>query len=111
MFWARQLTIEWLNGTRISVRSGKSLLQMIVGSGIAHASSCGGRGQCATCRVRVISGAEHLKSPCGVERRRLTEQDLSPDIRLACQIFPRFDLVIEPVVPPRHNAPNPPAAS
>jgi ferredoxin len=61
--------------------------------------------------VRVIAGAEHLKSPGGIEKRRLAEQDLAPDIRLACQIFPRFNLVIEPLVIPRHNAPSPSATT
>jgi adenylate cyclase len=110
MFWQRQLTIAWPDGTRISVRSGRSLLQMIIGAGIAHASTCGGRGQCATCRVRILSGSDQLKSPKGIEKHRLSEADLAPDIRLACQIYPRFDLVIEPLVLPRHNAQIPPAA-
>ena len=107
MFWQRQLTIAWPDGTRISVRSGKSLLQMIIGAGITHASTCGGRGQCATCRVRILSGADRLKSPAGVEKQRLLEADFAPDIRLACQIYPRFDLTIEPLVSPRHNAQSP----
>ncbi len=35
--------------------------------GIPHASVCGGRGRCSTCRVRVIRGGEHLP---GRDRRR-----------------------------------------
>jgi adenylate cyclase len=111
MFRPRRLTIEWLDGTRIVVRSGKSLLQMILCSGRAHASTCGGRGQCSTCRVRVISGADRLRSPAGIERQRLLEADLAPDIRLACQVLPRFDLTIEPLVSPRHNAQSPPTTT
>ena len=43
-------------------------------------------GSCGTCRVRILSGAEHC-SPCLPEERDyLAGIDAPPDHRLACQV-------------------------
>ena len=41
------------------------------------------RGQCATCRVRVLSGA--LAPPGPMERATLAQHELDADVRLTCQ--------------------------
>lgn len=46
---------------------GQSMLEALRAAGIAHASVCGGRARCTTCRVRVGAGHEHLRAPQALE--------------------------------------------
>ncbi|TNF90970.1 MAG: adenylate/guanylate cyclase domain-containing protein [Gammaproteobacteria bacterium] len=106
---ARQLRI-WLQarrGTyRIShsdghkVRSlhGVSLLEALRNARIPHAAVCGGRARCTTCRVRVGIGLDQLETPNELESRALARIGAGPQIRLACQLYPRADLEITPLV-------------
>jgi len=86
---------------RVRVRPGTmSVLDASRSAGIAHASVCGGRGRCSTCRVRLGPGAEHLPPPDADELRVLKRVGASPGVRLACQIRPTTDLVVVPLLPP-----------
>lgn len=76
---------------------GKPLLDSLLAGGISLEHDCGGKLSCATCRVIVREGLEHL-SPSGdeeldmLERAGLTE----PGARLACQaIAGDADLAID----------------
>ena len=66
---------------------------------VPHASVCGGRGRCTTCRVAVHEGLEGLELPNEIERRALAMIGATAGIRLACQVRPRHDLVVEPILP------------
>lgn len=46
---------------------------------------CGGNGQCTTCRVQVRAGKENLTPINDKESRRLPDERLAADWRLACQ--------------------------
>jgi adenylate cyclase len=86
----------------VRVRPGTmSVLDASRSAGIAHASVCGGRGRCSTCRVRLGPGGEHLPPPDADELRVLNRVGASPGVRLACQIRPRTDLVVVPLLPPQ----------
>ncbi len=79
---------------------GLTLLEISRLSRIPHASVCGGRARCSTCRVQVVSGLEHLAPPGADEARALQRAGIqSPDIRLACQVRPRGDLSVITLVP------------
>ena len=79
---------------------GLTLLEISRLSRIPHASVCGGRARCSTCRVQVVNGLEHLAPPGADETRALQKAGIkSPDIRLACQVRPRGDLSIITLVP------------
>ena len=67
--------------------------------GIPHASVCGGRGRCSTCRVRLGKGAAALPPPSSEERRVLARIKAPADVRLACQIRPSADLTVTPLMP------------
>ena len=47
----------------VPVRPGMSVLEALRAARVAHASVCGGRGRCSTCRIRIDAGAEHLPPP------------------------------------------------
>ncbi len=46
---------------------------------------CGGNGQCTTCRVQVREGKQHLSPLNEKESKRLPDERLQADWRLACQ--------------------------
>lgn len=84
----------------VSVPVGFSILEASRQERIPHASVCGGRGRCSTCRVRVLAGSGPLPPPGPTESRVLTRLNAAPDVRLACQLRPVHDLSISPLIPP-----------
>jgi adenylate cyclase len=84
--------------------AGSSLLEAIRESGIAHASVCGGRARCTTCRVRIASGLQHLPPPAALETEALARIGADPNVRLACQVRPRADVWVTPLVPAHANS-------
>ncbi|UYN95181.1 MAG: adenylate/guanylate cyclase domain-containing protein [Enhydrobacter sp.] len=91
-FWQRRagvVRLDYGEGKRVSWPAGHSVLDMSRIAGIAHASVCGGRGRCSTCRVRV-GGADRALLPVpSAEERRVLDRIGAPDnVRLACQLRP-----------------------
>jgi adenylate cyclase len=66
---------------------------------IAHASVCGGRGRCSTCRVRVVTDPSALPAPSPAEQKVLQRVGAPPNVRLACQLRPTADLSVVPLLP------------
>ncbi|MBM3518850.1 MAG: 2Fe-2S iron-sulfur cluster binding domain-containing protein [Alphaproteobacteria bacterium] len=97
----RQLvTIRYPSGQRVAVQPGMTVLEASRSAGIPHASVCGGRGRCSTCRVRVGSGGEHLPPASEDELRVLQRVGAAANVRLACQIRPQRDLAVTPLLAP-----------
>jgi adenylate cyclase len=91
--------VGYPDGREVLVPLGVSLLEASRWAGIPHASVCGGRGRCSTCRVRVIRGEEHLPAATVDELRVLGRVGAPAHVRLACQVRPRRDLAVVPLVP------------
>jgi len=91
--------IAYPGGREILVPGGFTILEASRAAGIPHASVCGGRGRCSTCRVRVIRGEEHLPAATTDELRVLGRVGAPAHVRLACQVRPRRDLAVVPLVP------------
>jgi adenylate cyclase len=90
--WERRAGVVHLSyGERKSVSqpTGLSILEMSRISGIPHASVCGGRGRCSTCRVR-IGGDDRgkLEPPSAEEQKVLNRVGAPANVRLACQVRP-----------------------
>ena len=96
---SRSVRITYPGGQVVSVPKGFTILESSRQAGIAHASVCGGRGRCSTCRVRVLQGAHQLPPPEPAEARVLTRLGTAPNIRLACQLRPLHDLAVLPLLP------------
>jgi adenylate cyclase len=92
--------IHHSSGRVISAPVGHTLLEALRDAGIAHASVCGGRARCTTCRVRVGQGAKALAPPAPLEASALSRIHAEADVRLACQLRPVKSLHITPLVPP-----------
>jgi adenylate cyclase len=74
------------------VPKGLSVLEASLRNNVPHASVCGGRARCSTCRIRIIGDCEHLPEPSKREAFVLNRVGADPAIRLACQLRPETDL-------------------
>ncbi len=80
-------------GRREDIIPGESLLEAAQSAGVELVSICGGKGSCAGCRVRVISGK--LSSPTLEEESVFTPKELGEGYRLACQARPQGDVKVD----------------
>jgi adenylate cyclase len=94
-----RVRLRYPNGVTVSIAPGMSVLEASRAAGVPHASVCGGRGRCSTCRVRLGDGADRLPPPAPDEARVLARIGASDDVRLACQLRPRHDLAVVPLLP------------
>jgi len=92
--------IKHINGQLLDGRPGQTLLEIIRAHSIPHASLCGGRGRCTTCRVRVDEGLYGLEKPSALEQFALDRIGAAPNVRLACQLRPVLPIKIAPLLPP-----------
>jgi adenylate cyclase len=94
----------------VRVPRGWSVLEASRAHHIAHVSMCGGRARCSTCRVGILSGQADCPPPSDDERRTLLRIDAPEGTRLACQLRPRGDVCVVPLVTPaarpRRNSPH-----
>lgn len=94
----RAIRVTYPGGKVVSVPRGFTVLEASRWAAVPHASVCGGRGRCSTCRVRIVDGADDLPAPSEVERRTLARIGSPVNVRLACQLRPRGDVRVEPLV-------------
>jgi adenylate cyclase len=92
------------NGRVVPIRPGATVLETLRANGIAHASVCGGRARCTTCRVLVTKGLDRLPEPIGLEAKALARIGATPGMRLACQIRPSADISVMPLLAADANA-------
>jgi adenylate cyclase len=83
----------------VPVRQGMTVLEALRAARVRHASVCGGRGRCSTCRVHIDAGAQHLPPPQEHELRVLRRIAAPQSVRLACQLRPTADLAVTPLLP------------
>lgn len=88
----------------VKLRSGSSVLDLLKQENIPHASVCGGRGRCSTCRVRIDDGSDLIASPSGEEQKVLNRIGAPPNVRLACQIVPVNTISVTALLHPQASA-------
>ena len=87
------ISLSYGNGRTVRVPKGLSVLEASLRSNTPHASVCGGRARCSTCRIRVIGDCSELPAPSQREAFVLNRVGAAdPSIRLACQLRPTSDL-------------------
>ncbi|WP_417514374.1 adenylate/guanylate cyclase domain-containing protein [Minwuia sp.] len=93
------IVVHYPEDRRIAVEPGVTVLEASRRAGIPHASICGGRGRCSTCRVKIVEGREDLP-PMEASERRVLRRIGAPDgVRLACQLQPNQTLSVIPLLP------------
>jgi adenylate cyclase len=87
------VSLSYGNGRTVRVPKGLSVLEASLRNNVPHASVCGGRARCSTCRIRIIGDCSALPEPSQREAFVLGRVGTSdPSIRLACQLRPTTDL-------------------
>jgi adenylate cyclase len=90
---------------QVRIPKGLSVLEASWRFKVPHASVCGGRARCSTCRVRVVSDRTSLPRPSRREAFVLDRVGAGdPSIRLACQLRPQTDVAVIPILPPHIGA-------
>jgi adenylate cyclase len=101
------ISLSYGNGRTIRVARGLSVLEASLRYNVPHASVCGGRARCSTCRIRVIGDHGALPTPSPREAFVLARVGASdPAIRLACQLRPIADLSFFQLFTPSTDATN-----
>ena len=98
----RQLFSISYPGRSVQVPRGWTVLEASRAFRVAHASMCGGKARCSTCRIRVLEGADVCPPPRAKEIATLRQIRASSDIRLACQLRPKGDISVIPLVGAEH---------
>jgi adenylate cyclase len=87
----------------VRVPRGMSVLEASLRHKVPHASVCGGKGRCSTCRIRVIGELGGVPPPSAREAFVLQRVGASADpaVRLACPLRPQQDIAFVPLLPPQ----------
>ncbi len=75
----------------LSVEGGNNLLSYLIDNNVEISSSCGGKGTCGYCKVRVTEGGGQILP---TEEIFMSRQERNEMMRLACQVKVKNDLVI-----------------
>jgi adenylate cyclase len=95
----QRLSVSFTDGTKLELSTGLNLLEISRMNNRPHASLCGGKARCGTCRVRIHEGFDILPEPSSFEQRTLERIGADADTRLACQVVPGSGAItIEPLV-------------
>ena len=108
-YWERRhgvIRLSYPSGRVFSIVHGVSVLEASRMAGIPHASVCGGRGRCSTCRIKVEGPRDAVPPPSTEETKVLHRVGAGPDVRLACQLRPLGDLRVTPLLPATAQAPD-----
>lgn len=97
--------VTYEHGRTVFVPPGRTVLEASREAGIPHASVCGGRGRCSTCRIRIEKGLEGLSPPGEAEAITLRSIEAPPDVRLACQLRPSSPVTIALISAPGTRSP------
>ena len=103
---APKITVRYIGGPTVKVPPGATLLEISRMNRVAHASVCGGRARCSTCRVRVDDSAEQLPPPQYAESITLGAIQAPENVRLACQIRPMASITVTRLLRPGSTGPN-----
>jgi adenylate cyclase len=86
------------SGRSMRILPGATVLETLRANGVAHASVCGGRARCTTCRIMVTKGLDDLPPPSALEAKALSRIGATEGTRLACQIRPTSDIAVMPLL-------------
>ncbi len=84
------MELRLLSDEVIKLQKGEDIYSALKRSGIYVIAPCGGKGICSKCKIKIIEGDYKVKS-----YGKLTTYERELNLSLACQTFPRGDILIE----------------
>ena len=78
----------------VRVPVGTPLIDAVRKAGMPIARSCGGEGLCGRCGVQILEGSAAVAAEAPDEARAKERNRVDPDLRLACRVHVRADLVV-----------------
>lgn len=82
--------IRLTSGKILDSMKDENLLQAFKRQGVYLVASCGGKGICGKCRIRISRGKYHTAS-----QGKLHAHDIESGVVLACQTFPESDISVD----------------
>lgn len=97
------IRLSYGEGRTIRVPKDLTVLEASHLHNVPHASVCGGRARCSTCRIRIVGDPNMLPPPSRREAFVLERVGAggNPAIRLACQLRPMHDVSFFRIFPPQ----------
>jgi adenylate cyclase len=95
-----RFTVTYPDDVMVDAPIGMSVLEVSRMARRAHMSVCGGRARCTTCRVLMAEAAGELPEPGEIEAAALRRIGAPSDVRLACQLRPKINVTVEPLLHP-----------
>lgn len=97
------IRLSYGEGKSVRVPKDLTVLEASLLHDVPHASVCGGRARCSTCRIRIVGDCSRLPEPSRREAFVLERVGAGgdPAIRLACQLRPQRDLSFFRIFPPQ----------
>ena len=83
------------NRPAIVVEDGTNLMQALLKNGVPVASSCGGEGVCAKCRIEIMNGRTSLSAETELEIYLRERHGLGKAERIACQVSIHGDVTVD----------------
>jgi ferredoxin len=79
------------SGTLLPCAAGESVFEVARRGGVQVPTACAGQATCGLCRVKIVSGEEHLTPFNAAERKHLGNVYFITKLRLSCQARIRDD--------------------
>jgi adenylate cyclase len=97
------IRLSYGEGKSVRVPKDLTVLEASLLHGVPHASVCGGRARCSTCRIRIVGECSDLPEPSLREAFVLERVGAGgdPAVRLACQLRPHRDISFFRIFPPQ----------
>ncbi|MCP4335072.1 MAG: DUF4445 domain-containing protein, partial [Gammaproteobacteria bacterium] len=75
------------DGAPLAVEAGSSVLAVARQHDIDIMATCGGRGRCRSCRIKLVEGT--VTEPATADFSQLSKDEIGEGYRLACQCYPQ----------------------
>ncbi len=95
-----KIAVAYAAGPTVRTMPGLTLLEISRIHAVPHASVCGGRARCSTCRVKIEAGGKDLPPPGEAEAATLKRIGAEAWVRLACQFRPQANMRVTRLVKP-----------
>ncbi|OPY78740.1 MAG: Na(+)-translocating NADH-quinone reductase subunit F [Syntrophorhabdus sp. PtaU1.Bin058] len=74
------------SGRTVDAPAGTDLFSLMADLGLKHSNTCGGKGKCGKCKVKIEAGLHELAPPTETELKHLLPEEIGQGYRLACAV-------------------------